>query len=344
MADSEKGSAPADRPQAPQSVGQLLKQARVAQDLSVEQIAAELRIEAKQLAALEEDRFDRIGVPVFVKGYIKQYGTRLGLDPRDLLAAYYQQGKLEELDIRPSRAIKLRDEQQVRGWVVALLVLLAIVIGVAVWWLNGAGFGGIVSPVERAEPAAATPPSAGGSLAGSPRASDRPEGAADGASTEPTQETPSAPSVAPSQGTPGAEAGSAPQAASAVDRGGAGAATSISAGPTPALAASSAAGAVTPTAGGQAAAPPLRPLEFASDLDLTFDQESWVEITDARGERLFYGMGAAGRRAQLRGEPPFTVVIGNVDAVRLRVDGADYEIPRPRQGNFARFTLQVDDE
>ncbi|HET7131409.1 MAG TPA: DUF4115 domain-containing protein, partial [Gammaproteobacteria bacterium] len=98
------------------------------------------------------------------------------------------------------------------------------------------------------------------------------------------------------------------------------------------------------TAPPDAAQASLRPLEFAVDVDVAFDQDSWTEITDARGERLFYGMGSAGRRATLRGEPPFAVVLGNVDGVRITVEGADYEIPRPKQGNFARFSLTVDEE
>ncbi|HET7132710.1 MAG TPA: helix-turn-helix domain-containing protein, partial [Gammaproteobacteria bacterium] len=156
------GEAPA--PVQPLTVGGILAQARVAQDLTIEQLAAELRIEAPQLAALEQDHFERIGVPVFVKGYIKQYGIRLGLDTSDLLAAYYKQGKLEDIDIRPSRAIKLRDEQQIRGWVVALLVLLAIVVGLAVWWLEGGDLGGILGPAppERSAPAPAPAAAAAG--------------------------------------------------------------------------------------------------------------------------------------------------------------------------------------
>ncbi|HZF30540.1 MAG TPA: RodZ domain-containing protein [Gammaproteobacteria bacterium] len=304
-------------PEARNTVGQLLTEARVAQDLSVEQIAAELRIEARQLVALEQDRFDRIGVPVFVKGYIKQYGARLGLDTSDLLAAYYKQGKLEDIDIRPMRAIKLHDEQRIRGWVVALIVVLALVGAFAVWWLNGASWSGLVppaQPVERSEPAAGP---AAGMPAPTPRASDAAAGAAQRVDVEASPPVPE-----PSPAAPVAQPKAAPAPGGTV---------------TPSAAAAE------PPADARAAAP-LRPLEFAVDVDVTFEQDSWAEITDARGERLFYGLGSAGRRATLRGEPPLAVVLGNVDGVRISVEGADYEIPRPKQGNYARFTLQVDEE
>jgi cytoskeleton protein RodZ len=305
-----------EAPARPLTVGGILAQARVAQDLTIEQLAAELRIEAPQLAALEQDRFERIGVPVFVKGYIKQYGMRLGLDTSDLLAAYYKQGKLEDIDIRPSRSIKLRDEQQIRGWVVALLVLLAIVVGLAVWWLEGGDLAGILTPAPPAEP--------------------------------------SAPAPVPAAATP-ANGGSSAARASAVEAPPADVQLGIdavraveSAAPDSSSAAGSSAGSGGDPGGSATVTSPqaqaVRPLEFAVDVELTFDQDSWTEVTDARGERLFYGMGSAGRSATLRGEPPFAVVLGNVDGVRMKVEGADYEIPRPKQGNFARFSLTINED
>ena len=54
----------------------------------LKQLATELRIEARQISALEEDHFEQIGVPVFVKGYIRQCAQRLGLDPHKLMEIY----------------------------------------------------------------------------------------------------------------------------------------------------------------------------------------------------------------------------------------------------------------
>jgi cytoskeleton protein RodZ len=80
----------------------------------------------------------------------------------------------------------------------------------------------------------------------------------------------------------------------------------------------------------------------AIPLEFTFDEESWAEVTDARGERLVFGLNAAGSRVTVRGEPPFAVVLGNADAVRLTVDGAPYPIPASRrQGDLARFSVDV---
>src|SRR3954463_9221163 len=146
MAEDNRQAAPvvASTPEK-RSLGETLKAARNAQSLTLEQVATELRIEQPQLEALETDRFERIGVPVFVKGYLRQYGARLGLDPRDLLAQYYQQNSLKEVQVQPSKTIKLHDEKQITVWVIAALAILVVIVGLAAWWV-GTGGSSVASP------------------------------------------------------------------------------------------------------------------------------------------------------------------------------------------------------
>jgi cytoskeleton protein RodZ len=80
-------------------------------------------------------------------------------------------------------------------------------------------------------------------------------------------------------------------------------------------------------------------------LEFTFEAESWAEVTDARGERLLFGLSAAGRRVTVRGEPPFAVLLGNASSVRLLVDGEPYAIPTTgREDNLARFSVDIAEE
>ncbi len=108
------------------SVGARLRSAREAQELSLEDVAADLRISAPALAALEQDRFESLGPPVFAKGYLKQYGARLGLDVAELVAAYERAAGKPKIDIAPSKSIRLRDERQITLWVVASTTTRAI--------------------------------------------------------------------------------------------------------------------------------------------------------------------------------------------------------------------------
>ena len=304
MADSEQSSEPTAQPP-PATLGERLRAARLTQDLTVEQLSTELRIEAKQLHALEDNRFEQIGVPVFVKGYLKQYGTRLGLDVADLLALYYKQTTLADVQIRPNRAITLRDERQITAWAVAAIVLLAVIGGLAAWWWKGGSFGSAVSTPSTAAPAAEPP-----ALTETPQPRDPPAPALE-QRLEPVEETGAA-------GEP-----PAPDAVPALIPAVAG----VTQGPDDGPAEEPAAAGVT------------------MPLTLTFDGESWAEITDARGERLLFGLNAAGRIVTIRGEPPFAIVLGNADSVRLTVDGEPYAIPRRgRQGNLARFSVDIAEE
>jgi cytoskeleton protein RodZ len=289
----------------------MLAQARSDRDLSLEQVSTELRIEPQQLDALEKDRFDRIGVPVFVKGYIRQYGAFLGLDVRDLLAQYYKQNSLKEVQVQPSKTIKLRDERQITVWIVAALILAALVIGLGIWWSNGGRLpGSVTTPATQtsAEPGA---PAGGAPAAPAPAAVPAP--------------TPAGAVPASSPNPPAATPGAAPAAAA------------------PSAAASSAAPAASPA--GEPAANDARPPSFTAALDLVFEQQSWAEISDARGQRLFYGMGAAGRNVKVSGEPPFAVVLGNSAGVKIALDGEAFPVPTSgKPDDYARFSVDVVEE
>lgn len=309
MADREQPSAAPETPSPPDTLGDRLRVARLASDLTLEQLSTELRIEAKHLAALEQNRFEEIGVPVFVKGYLKQYALRLGLDPADMLALYYRQATLPEVQIQPNRTIKLRDERQLASWVLAGIVLLALIVILAVWWMNGGNFAAL--PAIPGTRSVAPGPATTDEQLPAPPADARPSPAAQaagGGEVRPAAEPAPEPAAAAAEA-----AESAPPAADEPSE--------------------------EPADGGSAGAAATIPLVFS------FAGESWAEVTDARGERLLFGLNAAGRTVTVRGEPPFTVVLGNADAVALTVDGEPYEIPRTgRQGNLARFAVDIAEE
>jgi cytoskeleton protein RodZ len=307
MADSDPPIPPATPSPPPQTLGEVLRAARLAHDLTIEQLSTELRIEARQLHALEENRLEQIGVPVFVKGYLKQYGQRLGVDVRELLALYYKQTTLADVQVQPSRTIKLHDERQITSWILAAILLLLVVAGLAVWWWNGGDLSSLSLTRTAPAPAAATVPSAA-EPAAQPRA--RP--------VEQTAAPPPPAAVSPAEVPEAAEADASADDVEPV------------AAPDTAFVAPSDDGGDEPEA-----------LVDAIPLELTFDQESWAEVTDARGERLLYGLNAAGRRVTVRGAPPFAIVLGNANVVRLTVDGEPYDVPRRQGDPAARFSVDV---
>jgi cytoskeleton protein RodZ len=313
------------------SLGDVLRTARAAHDLTLDQVATELRIEARHLQALEENRFEPIGVPVFVKGYIRQYGQRLGLDYGDLLALYYKQTKLTEVAIQPSKTIRLRDERQITLWIVALVILAVLAAGLAYYWFDGDelfSLGSAGGEVTSVAPVAAPDDT---SVPGEPESA--PALGFSAVSTPPPERvSPSPVEAADARVAPVVSREAEPVAAPIVP-------------PREPTAAASAEPAAAASAEPADSVRPIVPAAGNVAIELTFDDESWVEITDARGTRLFYSLGVAGRRATVQGEPPFAAVIGNAPAVRLVVDGAPYPIPQEgRQGNLARFSIDIAEE
>lgn len=82
------------------------------------------------------------------------------------------------------------------------------------------------------------------------------------------------------------------------------------------------------------------PIASGMRLSITYSGDCWTEITDAKGRRLFFDLGRAGRTVNLFGEPPFNVLLGNAGNVSLVVNGTSFDIPAAdRRGRTARLTI-----
>ena len=70
----------------------------------------------------------------------------------------------------------------------------------------------------------------------------------------------------------------------------------------------------------------------AIEATLTFIADSWAEVTDARGVRLVYDLGAAGEQRTVVGAAPLDFLFGNYLGVSLDIDGQPWDIPAPAVG------------
>ena len=75
-------------------------------------------------------------------------------------------------------------------------------------------------------------------------------------------------------------------------------------------------------------------------LKLTFDTQSWVEIHDRKGRRIFSRLNAAGTEQAVSGEPPLTLVVGNARGVRLTHNGQPVDLAPHTLVSVARLTLE----
>ena len=71
-----------------EALGSYLKKNREQRGVSLEEMAANTKINLSILSYLEEDRFDKLPAPVFIKGFIRSYLGYLGLNPKEAVLFY----------------------------------------------------------------------------------------------------------------------------------------------------------------------------------------------------------------------------------------------------------------
>ncbi len=76
------------------------------------------------------------------------------------------------------------------------------------------------------------------------------------------------------------------------------------------------------------------------EVTLRFAADSWVEVYDANGEKLFYDVGAADSSRTVSGTPPFRVTVANAPGVSLDVNGKPASVPpNAVKGDEAQFVI-----
>ena len=90
------------------------------------------------------------------------------------------------------------------------------------------------------------------------------------------------------------------------------------------------------TAGGEEMSPPLTDPQ---QMVLEFGGPSWMEVTDARGERLLYGLVQERGERVIQGEAPFSVVIGDVTQVGVVFADESVDLGPREAGRVVRLEV-----
>ena len=76
-----------------------------------------------------------------------------------------------------------------------------------------------------------------------------------------------------------------------------------------------------------------------TQLVLDFSAECWVRIVDARGEVIALGVKQAGKHMPIEGVTPITLILGDPSAVTMSFDGLPYDLSSYRAGRRAEIIL-----
>lgn len=330
-----------------QSLGQALQAGREARGLSREEVAKALRLSISTVRRLENEDWEMMPAPVFVRGYVSSYARLVGLDADALLSLY------KVMDVRSSTEPRIEltsvdgDHKGFRApWIFAGAALVAAAV-VAVSLLlvlpeaeERTVEGGVADAQAVAEAAApeAAAPAVPAVEEASPNvvAEQAPEAAA-----APQAESPQAPTpeVPPSEVPPSeAEPDALPEQAAAA--------------PEPSEEAleeadfASRLGADEPALGALQAPPTeeevgvFRVTPAGDDeIEFVFSETCWVEVKDLDGRYLHAVLGEPNEKLTLVGEGPFDVKLGYVPGVVLRFNGAPVPLAAHTRDHVASLVL-----
>ena len=115
--------------------GALLRQRRTERQLSVEDVAQALRLAPKQLRAIEQDDYDHLPGPTYVRGYLRSYAQFLGLSADTVLEFYNRQpAAAKAIDLaKHAPTPQMNSDHHVIK--ITTLIVAGLVLGLAaVWW------------------------------------------------------------------------------------------------------------------------------------------------------------------------------------------------------------------
>ncbi len=144
-------------------IGSTLREARTRQRIDIAEIEADTKIRAKYLRALENEEWDLLPGPTYVKSFLRTYADALGLDGR-LLIEEYKLGheRLSDVELQPIAPPGRRERQRQRRpgpiiprWAVILVVVAGLL---AALWALGSGGGGEKAPTPASTVATTTQP------------------------------------------------------------------------------------------------------------------------------------------------------------------------------------------
>jgi cytoskeletal protein RodZ len=130
-------------------IGETLREARMRGRIDVSEIEAETKIRAKYLRALENEEWDLLPGPTFVKTFLRTYADALGLDGKALVEEYRKSAEPPSDPIepiaRPSRRVRGSPEGGPSRGYLALVAVVSVVIVLLIVGLVSRGGNGSTS-------------------------------------------------------------------------------------------------------------------------------------------------------------------------------------------------------
>ncbi len=322
--------------------GERLQAARIEQGLTLDDVADRMHLSLSIVKAIEDNNFEEITAPIFVKGYLRAYARIVSLNEDEMILQYLDFYSEEDPPISSTSNIlpELSIGDARIKWTTYLVILVLGVLLVAWWWnreqnsevpisldsqsterLSSTDADVIDSEIEAVseDPTATITANEveSSQLESAERVAIEPAETAEPAVTEPVESPESIAVEAEEVSEPPAPEPVAVEAeiVEPVD------------------------GSLEPTS--TVPAEPARLAPSGSDkLIITVSADTWADVKDTNNYQLVYDLLRAGESVELLGEAPFSVFLGNGNGVEIRFNDDAVDVSRRiRDDNTARLKI-----
>ena len=101
-------------------IGNFIKEARISRNLSIEELASNLKIGAHQLKAIEDGNEDTLPEKVFIKAMVRRISEKLKLDTEFIMNEFKTERKevkveeiVKEVSIKAKKSRKINDQNSI---------------------------------------------------------------------------------------------------------------------------------------------------------------------------------------------------------------------------------------
>jgi len=322
-----------------QGPGQILKQARERASLSSQDIADKMKLKKALIEDIEQDNYDINISLTFVRGYLKLYAKHVKVAEADILKAF------ENLSIQKKEPVELQSFSRKvahqanddKLMLVTYLIVAAVIALVVVWW------------IQQDSTVTSTELNANNSLeAAAPDIATQEIAAQEIFEPEEAPTVDSEVSMTPSLDTVNnldnlGNLGNLDSMQSDVLLAPVAEQQSINNQNTDSQSIDTEMMGDTNTSAESAEVANIIVTELAAPVELIFEfsGDCWMNLSDATGENIAYGVKVKGRVMPVTGIPPFIVTLGAPEVVKISYAGESLNMSFLPSGRIAKFDLPL---
>ncbi len=357
--------------------GPRLRDGRLARGIDLDEAARRLKLNRAILERLERDDYSDLPAALYIRGYLAAYARLLEIPEQEVLEDFRRtQGESVSPALTAARSLGPQARSTDRGMRWFSYFLAMAVVGIAIYWgyerwvedriaalPSDSGAETRDAQIARESPLGGKPTETGAYIEAAEKPTSPLGPPADMGPVEPSNrleaarsdETPSEAGAIPAKPIGPDLVTTAQDLSSAVRSEGGDAEATVSqsgdslaselGGPQPPQEAEPAESSPPTTASALEQGDSQQAATGADRLELTFDRDCWVEIRDAEGERLAFGLEKSGTGRRYEGRAPFRILLGDSGGVSILYNEklVDPETYGAADGRPARFTLSSAD-